>query len=81
MNRRNFLIKGIGAAILAGTVPTFLPRLLEPEEKEAVLTGPFPERKDLTTIPNPDGRVGWFLEEVQSVSIVNSRSVIAMSYR
>jgi len=28
MNRRNFLIKGIGAALCAGAVPTFLPELL-----------------------------------------------------
>lgn len=31
MNRRNFLIKGIGAAIAAGIVPSFLPRLLPGE--------------------------------------------------
>ncbi len=31
MNRRD-LIKGIGVAIMAGKVPTFLPHLLKPEE-------------------------------------------------
>lgn len=29
MNRRNFLIQGIGLAIIAGLTPTFLPHLVD----------------------------------------------------
>jgi hypothetical protein len=73
MNRRSFLIKGIGAAIAAGLVPSFLPRLLLPPEPKGTF-GEIPSTSAYLP-PGAYSERGWFINEIQGISIVNNRSV------